>query len=69
PAQRRADAGAPAPADLVAATLAHADARTAPSCELAVRLALSYIVAPGPQGVGQTVRSVLSGRSPTVGDR
>ncbi|MEU8530641.1 MULTISPECIES: TetR/AcrR family transcriptional regulator [Streptomyces] len=69
PAQRRADAGTPAPAELVAATLAHADPRTAPSCELAVRLALSYIVAPGPQAVGQVVRAVLSGRSPTVGDR
>ncbi|WP_418959038.1 TetR/AcrR family transcriptional regulator [Streptomyces tritici] len=69
PAQRRADAGAPAPAELVAATLARTDARTAPSCELAVRLALSYIVAPGPQGVGQTVRSALSARSRTAGDR
>ncbi|WP_406863037.1 helix-turn-helix domain-containing protein [Streptomyces sp. HUAS MG47] len=69
PAQRRADAGAPAPAELVAATLAHADAKTVLSCELAVRLALSHIVAPGPQGVGQAVRAALSARSRTAGDR
>ncbi|MET9653614.1 TetR/AcrR family transcriptional regulator [Streptomyces sp. JL2001] len=73
PAQRRADAGPPAPAELVAATLACADDRWARTCELTVRLALSHLVAPDPQGVGPLVRRVLdgtlSGQNPTAGDR
>ncbi|MFB7373633.1 TetR/AcrR family transcriptional regulator [Streptomyces sp. NPDC056222] len=56
PAQRRADAGVPSPADLLG--LARDRAATAlagsgredvlRSCEIALRLALSYVVAPGP---------------------
>ncbi|MFE5946473.1 TetR/AcrR family transcriptional regulator [Streptomyces sp. NPDC056480] len=46
PAQRRADEGPPAPGDLVAATVACAEERWAVGCELAVRLALSHVVAP-----------------------
>ncbi|MFD3725789.1 TetR/AcrR family transcriptional regulator [Streptomyces sp. NPDC058671] len=46
PAQRRADEGPPAPGELVAATVACADERWAVGCELAVRLALSHVVAP-----------------------
>ncbi|MER5310984.1 helix-turn-helix domain-containing protein [Streptomyces sp. NPDC002773] len=46
PAQRRADEGPPAPGELVAATVACADERWAAGCELAVRLALSHVVAP-----------------------
>ncbi|WP_432127046.1 TetR/AcrR family transcriptional regulator [Streptomyces sp. bgisy082] len=46
PAQRRADAGPPAPGELVAATVACADERWAAGCELAVRIALSHVVAP-----------------------
>ncbi|MER5961065.1 TetR/AcrR family transcriptional regulator [Streptomyces sp. NPDC002057] len=45
PAQRRADAGPPAPGELVAATAACAG-EWAAVCELAVRLALSHVVAP-----------------------
>ncbi|MGX1881148.1 TetR/AcrR family transcriptional regulator [Streptomyces sp. NPDC055287] len=64
PAQRRADAGSPGPADLVAAVRGRALAalgtgRTkeaaadiAYRCELAVRLALSYVVAPTASGDG-----------------
>ncbi|MER5770470.1 TetR/AcrR family transcriptional regulator [Streptomyces sp. NPDC001985] len=99
PAQRRADAGLPAPAEVVelvrdrslaaleqggrggdhpraedAAALAH-------RCELAVRLALSCVLAPAGGGVGPLVRNVVgapsggrgsarvSGLSPTVADR
>ncbi|MEU8617097.1 TetR/AcrR family transcriptional regulator [Streptomyces sp. NPDC048623] len=46
PAQRRADAGPPAPGELVAETAACAGERWAVGCELAVRLALSHVVAP-----------------------
>ncbi|MEV6327087.1 TetR family transcriptional regulator [Streptomyces sp. NPDC051909] len=46
PAQRRADAGPPAPGELVAETAACAGERWAASCELAVRFALSHVVAP-----------------------
>ncbi|MFD8977964.1 TetR/AcrR family transcriptional regulator [Streptomyces sp. NPDC059593] len=46
PAQRRADEGPPAPGELVAATAACAGERWAAGCELAVRLALSHVVAP-----------------------
>ncbi|MFF4173427.1 TetR/AcrR family transcriptional regulator [Streptomyces sp. NPDC001744] len=46
PAQRRADAGPPAPGELVAAIVACADERWAAGCELAVRLALGHVVAP-----------------------
>ncbi|MFF3602226.1 TetR/AcrR family transcriptional regulator [Streptomyces sp. NPDC002463] len=53
PAQRRADAGPPAPGELVAETAACAGERWAAGCELAVRIALSHVVAPalpvGPQ--------------------
>ncbi|MEV6251005.1 helix-turn-helix domain-containing protein [Streptomyces sp. NPDC051742] len=46
PAQRLADEGPPAPGELVAATAACAGERWAAGCELAVRLALSHVVAP-----------------------
>ncbi|MFE9739652.1 TetR/AcrR family transcriptional regulator [Streptomyces sp. NPDC006477] len=46
PAQRRADEGPPAPGELVEATVACVDERWAVGCELAVRLALSHVVAP-----------------------
>lgn len=46
PAQRRADAGPPAPGELVAETAACAGERWAAGCEVAVRLALSHVVAP-----------------------
>ncbi|WP_260605519.1 TetR/AcrR family transcriptional regulator [Streptomyces sp. WAC01280] len=46
PAQRRADEGPPAPGELVAAAAACAGERWAVGCELAVRLALSHVVAP-----------------------
>ncbi|MEU1231856.1 TetR/AcrR family transcriptional regulator [Streptomyces sp. NPDC005828] len=53
PAQRRADAGPPAPGELVAETAACAGERWAAGCELVVRIALSHVVAPalpvGPQ--------------------
>jgi AcrR family transcriptional regulator len=73
PAQRRADAGLPSPRDLVAAVrdrslaalgAARQDGRTelARRCELAVRLALSYVVAPAGDGaVGGHVRAALGG--------
>ncbi|MFE0704262.1 TetR/AcrR family transcriptional regulator [Streptomyces sp. NPDC058872] len=46
PAQRRADAGPPAPGELVAEVAACAGERWAAPCELAVRLALGHVVAP-----------------------
>ncbi|MFB7587487.1 TetR/AcrR family transcriptional regulator [Streptomyces sp. NPDC056169] len=46
PAQRHADEGSPAPGELVAAAAACAGERWAAGCELAVRLALSHVVAP-----------------------
>ncbi|MFD3948092.1 TetR/AcrR family transcriptional regulator [Streptomyces sp. NPDC058579] len=55
PAQRRADAGVPSPADLLglardrAATALHGDeGDVRRSCEAVLRLALSYVVAPAP---------------------
>ncbi|MFC8916363.1 TetR/AcrR family transcriptional regulator [Streptomyces sp. NPDC057116] len=39
------------------------------ACEMAVRLALSYVVAPGPGDVGSLLRRVLSATSPTTGGR
>ncbi|MEU9606090.1 helix-turn-helix domain-containing protein [Streptomyces sp. NPDC048057] len=85
PAQRRADAGPPDPADLAAAirdrSLAALSALTrgggggwdaggsgrtpeevavlAYRCEVAVRLALSYVVAPDGDGVGSIVRTAV----------
>ncbi|MFC5802396.1 TetR/AcrR family transcriptional regulator [Streptomyces formicae] len=82
PAQRRADVGHPAPAELAAAVrdrslaVLEQDARgSRPSakeetaqlahrCELTVRLALSCVVAPTPEGVGQLVRTALGGAAP-----
>ncbi|MFD3665939.1 TetR/AcrR family transcriptional regulator [Streptomyces sp. NPDC058659] len=55
PAQRRADEGPPAPGELVAATAACAG-EWAAGCELAVRLALSHVVAP-PIPTGRAVSS------------
>ncbi|MER7111985.1 TetR/AcrR family transcriptional regulator [Streptomyces sp. NPDC000229] len=77
PAQRRADAGAPAPDELLAAVRERSRAVLAregddpgeAACELAVRLALSYVVAPGPDGVDALLRHALSATSPTAGDR
>ncbi|MFF0472701.1 TetR/AcrR family transcriptional regulator [Streptomyces sp. NPDC004284] len=46
PAQRRADAGPPAPGELVAEAAACAGEGWAAGCELAVRIALSHVVAP-----------------------
>ncbi|MER7945789.1 helix-turn-helix domain-containing protein [Streptomyces sp. NPDC096079] len=48
PAQRRADAGPPAPGELVAEAAACAGEGWAAPCELAVRIALSHVVAPAP---------------------
>ncbi|MEU3687155.1 TetR/AcrR family transcriptional regulator [Streptomyces narbonensis] len=53
PAQRRADEGPPAPGELVAATAACAGERWAAGCELAVRIALSHVVAPPPPVTAQ----------------
>ncbi len=75
PAQRRADAGLPAPAELVAAVRDRSlDALGGPGaldhghrdglahrCELAVRLALSYVIAPVGEGVGLMVRTAVAG--------
>ncbi|MFJ8585058.1 TetR/AcrR family transcriptional regulator [Streptomyces sp. NPDC093595] len=78
-AQRRADAGAPGPAELVAAVLERSLAALGregcgeETCELAVRLALSCVVAPGPrEEVGALVRRAVGGvsaRSPRAGAR
>ncbi|MGR8008383.1 TetR/AcrR family transcriptional regulator [Streptomyces hypolithicus] len=73
PAQRRADAGAPAPGELAATVCrrAQAGARTSEEaadlghrCELAVRLALSYVVAPTGSGEDfvRLLHSVIGGR-------
>ncbi|MCF4140260.1 TetR/AcrR family transcriptional regulator [Streptomyces sp. Tue 6430] len=71
PAQRRADAALPSPADLVAAVRDRAAAATAvgggnggeagPVCEVAVRLALSCVAAPPGawSTVGELVRGTL----------
>ncbi|MBT2391371.1 TetR/AcrR family transcriptional regulator [Streptomyces sp. ISL-1] len=97
PAQRRADAGLPSPADLVAAvrdrSLAALEKGSRPSrtkeesaelahrSEQAVRLALSYVIAPVGEGVGPLVRTAVGGAvgttvsatvsatSPTAADR
>jgi AcrR family transcriptional regulator len=68
PAQRRADIGLPVPADLVALVRDRSAStldggRTDHNlhrCELAVRLALSHLVAPGAQPVGQLVRRAVT---------
>ncbi|WP_455356025.1 TetR/AcrR family transcriptional regulator [Streptomyces sp. SYSU K217416] len=83
PAQRRADAAMLSPAELSAAVRDRAAAvlekrlekrRTeedgdelAHRCELAVRLALSYVVAPDGEGVGRLVRAALRVDGPGVG--
>ncbi|GGU53299.1 TetR/AcrR family transcriptional regulator [Streptomyces lavendofoliae] len=77
PAQRRADAGPPAPGELLAAVRERW--RTAlgrdgagpgeEACELAVRLALSYVVAPDSRGLGALLRHTLSATSRTAEDR
>ncbi|MEI5006397.1 TetR/AcrR family transcriptional regulator [Streptomyces sp. NPDC058423] len=76
PAQRRADAGHPAPGELVAAVRDRVfaaleqgcgrrseeeAAEVAQRCELAVRLALSCVVAGPPEAVGRLVRAAISG--------
>ncbi|MGW7055171.1 TetR/AcrR family transcriptional regulator [Streptomyces sp. NPDC054887] len=75
PAQRRADAGSPGPADVVAAVRDRAlaalgtghtkeeAAEVALRCELAVRVALSYVLAPASPGDGyaRLVRRALAG--------
>ncbi|MFF9866054.1 TetR/AcrR family transcriptional regulator [Streptomyces sp. NPDC013953] len=78
-AQRRADAGAPGPAELVTAVRERylaalgREGRGEEVCELAVRLALSCVVAPCPQEeVGALVRRAVGGvsaTSPTAGAR
>ncbi|MFI6104349.1 TetR/AcrR family transcriptional regulator [Streptomyces sp. NPDC051310] len=78
-AQRRADAGAPGPAELVAAVRERSLAALGregcgeETCELAVRLALSCVVAPAPrEEVGALVRRAVGGvsaRSPRAGAR
>jgi AcrR family transcriptional regulator len=89
PAQRRADAGPPAPAELVAAVRDRSlaaldrgrlDSRTkeesldlAHRCELAVRLALSYVIVPVGEEAGQMVRTAVvravSATSPKAADQ
>ncbi|AWK11315.1 TetR family transcriptional regulator [Streptomyces spongiicola] len=83
PAQRRADAGHPAPGELVAAVRdrslaalepgtgrrAEEEAEAGRRCELAVRLALSCVVAGPPEGVGRLVRTALSGPGRRVAGR
>ncbi len=74
PAQRRADAGLPAPSDVIATVRDRsltalegrrnggpdrASADLAQRCELAVRLAFSYVVAPVGEGVGLLVRTAV----------
>ncbi|MFE0426203.1 TetR/AcrR family transcriptional regulator [Streptomyces sp. NPDC058953] len=86
PAQRRADAGPPAPADVAAAVRdrslaalersrtggpAHPDetAVLAHRCELTVRLALSFVVAPDREGVAALVRAAVAApRRPPSGE-
>ncbi|QIP84750.1 TetR/AcrR family transcriptional regulator [Streptomyces sp. Tu 2975] len=88
PAQRRADAWLPGPADLVAAVRDRSLAKGHGSrlgdgdgepgdlpqrCELAVRLALSFVVAPAGGSVARSVRAVvgdgLTATSPRAADR
>ncbi|WP_250297970.1 TetR/AcrR family transcriptional regulator [Streptomyces sp. NBC_01387] len=73
PAQRRADAGPPAPGELIAAVLHRAALALSRGradegeeavdlryrCEVAVRLALSHVVAPGDRKVGHLVREAV----------
>lgn len=71
PAQRRADPGPPAPGELIAAvrhraalalTAGHLEAEAADlvyRCEVAVRLALSHIVAPGDLTLDHLVRDAV----------
>ncbi|GLF94553.1 TetR/AcrR family transcriptional regulator [Streptomyces yaizuensis] len=76
PAQRRADAGLPGPAEVVALVRERSLAALAPCggearpvgswglgdrCELAMRLALSCVVAPAQDGVGTLVRRAVAG--------
>ncbi|WP_306312534.1 TetR/AcrR family transcriptional regulator [Streptomyces hydrogenans] len=53
PAQRRADAGPPAPGELLATTARCAGERWEAGCELALRLAVSHVVAPALPPEGQ----------------
>ncbi|MFE5792338.1 TetR/AcrR family transcriptional regulator [Streptomyces sp. NPDC056503] len=53
PAQRRADAGPPAPGELLATTALCAGERWAAGCEVALRLAVSHVVAPALPPEGQ----------------
>ncbi|MEU3608833.1 helix-turn-helix domain-containing protein [Streptomyces sp. NPDC035033] len=53
PAQRRADTGPPAPGELLATAALCAGERRAAGCELALRLALSHVVAPALPPEGQ----------------
>ncbi|MFE0039754.1 TetR/AcrR family transcriptional regulator [Streptomyces sp. NPDC059015] len=84
PAQRRADAGHPAPGELVAAVrdrslaalvpgtgrrTGEGEVEAAERCELAVRLALSCVVAGPADGVGRLVRAALSGPGWRAADR
>ncbi|WP_149184319.1 TetR family transcriptional regulator [Streptomyces sp. TRM49041] len=79
PAQRRADAGGPpCPGDLLALIrdrVHRATGADALAVELALRLAVSQLVAPGPDGAGPLVRTAraalggLSATSPTAGVR
>ncbi|NUK23549.1 TetR/AcrR family transcriptional regulator [Streptomyces lunaelactis] len=85
PAQRRADVGLPAPAELVAAVRDRSIAALDPGrhdgrakeewadlahrCELAVRLALSYVSAPVGEELGVLVRAAVSATSPRAADR
>ncbi|MFI6641382.1 TetR/AcrR family transcriptional regulator [Streptomyces sp. NPDC050504] len=76
PAQRRADGDLPGPTELLAAVrdrslavLGGKDDALAHRCELAARLALSHVVAPGAEGVGPVVRTAVSAPSPRAGGR
>ncbi|MFI1395107.1 TetR/AcrR family transcriptional regulator [Streptomyces sp. NPDC020681] len=82
PAQRRADAGLPGPSDVVAAVrdrslaaleqgrpgrTSEESAELGRHCEVAMRLALSSVVAPAGEGVGPLVRTAVEGLSPVSG--
>ncbi|MCX5204338.1 TetR/AcrR family transcriptional regulator [Streptomyces sp. NBC_00237] len=63
-AQRRADGGAPGAGELLGVVRERAEAAGvggAVSCEAVVRVAVSWVVAPGSGGVGEVVRGVLRG--------
>ncbi|WP_327234568.1 TetR/AcrR family transcriptional regulator [Streptomyces sp. NBC_01317] len=76
PARRAADAGPPVPAELVALVRDRSAStldggRTDHNlhrCELAVRLALSHLVAPGAQPVGQLVRTAVTAAPGACGE-